>query len=44
MFWIVLCLIVVGSAVAYFLGGPAGCSGDCQQGRRVCNCKGKMNE
>ena len=35
---VIIWLIVV-IAVSLFLQGAEGCSGDCYQGRRPCNCK-----
>jgi len=38
---LLILLIVIVVAVSIVRRLPGGCSGDCNQGRRECNCKGK---
>lgn len=38
---LLLILLVAGIAISIVRRLPGGCSGDCNQGRRECNCKGK---
>lgn len=38
---LLILLVVIAVAISIVRRLPGGCSGDCYQGRRECNCKGK---
>lgn len=38
---LLILIIVVAVAISIVRRLPGGCSGDCNQGRSECNCKGK---
>lgn len=38
--FLAVCAIIAAIYISYIIKGE-GCSGDCNQGRRECNCKGK---
>jgi len=40
---LLIILIVVVIAISIIRRLPGGCSGDCNQGRRPCNCRGDKN-